>query len=122
MSEAEVLRIPIKEGMVARVLDALEARNRSPEQLRAVYERRGIAENIAFVDEIEQTLFIYRRGRNLQKAAVDFLKADEQIEREFVSVLTEATYVERARTLSVAAHWPPIIQETPHNGSAPGDL
>lgn len=110
MAEEHVLRIPIKPGMVERVLSHLAARATRQKELDQVYAARHIQQNIVFVSEEagEAVLFIYRRGRDLQAAGAKFLAEDSPVDRELTRLLLEATDFERAKSLPVVFHWPPL--------------
>jgi len=110
MAEEHVLRVPIKAGMVERVLSHLTARATRQKELDQVYAARHIHQNIVFVSEEagESVLFIYRRGRDLQAAGAKFLAEDSPVDRELTRLLLEATDFERAKILPVVFRWPPL--------------
>ena len=103
MSEAHVLRIPIKPGMKDRVMSHLAKRASIAHELGELYEQRGIAHNAMFVEARDgaHCLFIYRAGSDLKGAGVDFLGADAAIERELKKLLIEATDLGEMTTLPV---------------------
>ena len=110
MAEEHVLRVPIKAGMLGRVLSYFAARATRQEELDHVYGARDIQQNIVFASEEagEAVLFVYRRGRDLQAAGAKFLAEDSPVDRELASFLLEATDFERAKILPVVFHWPPL--------------
>jgi len=110
MAEEHVLRVPIKAGMLERVLSHFAARATRQRELDQVYAARDIQQNIAFVSEEagEAVLFVYRSGRDLQAAGAKFLAENSPVDRELTRLLLEATDLEHAKILPVVFHWPPL--------------
>lgn len=108
MSEAHVLRIPIKPGMKDKVEAYLLKRAQAQDQLSELYGKRGITQTIMFVEARDSvhSLFIFRAGSNLQSAGAEFLMAEAPIEREFKKLLIEATELDEMSTMPVPFRWP----------------
>ena len=108
MSEAHILRIPIKPGMKTRVESYLARRAAVGADLDDLYTRRGVTQTFMFVESRDghNSLFIFRAGSKLSAAGAEFLSADAPIEKEFKKLLIEATDLDELVTLPIPFRWP----------------
>lgn len=114
MNKEHVLRVPIKPGRRERVLEVLASHRLHQDELDRAHREREVEQVIFFVDTLAgiDFLFMYRRGKDLQKAGAKFMFSQAEADKKWARVLLECTEFDQAKTLPVAWRWPSVEEST----------